>query len=198
MSRINGLAAPLLAAALLAACGKGDGVDDTPDGKEVHAARAAVADTGMPLGATPTAGGVTAVTTTDAKSVRDATEYKLTNENFARFVAATDSLNALRRRDTAVASFINREINDAGGQVTVTANNAGRVRLENHPAISRAIEGTGMSVRDYFVASIAIAQAERFMGSPNAAPPTPVLGPNAEFLNAHKAELDRLRAARGQ
>jgi hypothetical protein len=36
------------------------------------------------------------------------------------------------------------------------------------------------------------------MGNPKAAPPTPALGPNAEFLGAHKAELQALRARSGR
>jgi hypothetical protein len=49
-------------------------------------------------------------------------------------------------------------------------------------------------VKDYFVAAIAVAQAERFMGNPKAAPPTPTLPSNAEFLKAHAGELQALRA----
>jgi hypothetical protein len=181
----------LLACIMTAACGK-VGDSDT-------AARATVADTGQPLGATPAAGGVAAVTPTDAKSVRRATEYKLTEDNFTRFIAATDSLSALRKRDPAVAALLDQQINDTGADGTqVSGDDAGRVHLESNPAISSAIAGAGLSVRDYFVAAIAIAQAERFMGNPKSAPPTPTLGPNAEFLNAHKAQLQKLKAAQAR
>jgi hypothetical protein len=53
-----------------------------------------------------------------------------------------------------------------------------------------------LSVKDYFVASIAIAAAERFIADPKAAPPTPSLAKNAEFLRSHRLDLDRLRAER--
>lgn len=181
----------LALATLFAACTKSD--SSTPHGSEHVAAAAAVADTGAPLGATPVAGGVAAVTPTDARSVSRATEYRLTEDNFARFLAATDSLTALRKRDASVATLLDQQINDAGSGTQVSDVNAGRQHLENNPAIARAITSSGLSVRDYFVASIAIAQAERFMGNPKAAPPTPALGPNAEFLNAHKAQLGRLK-----
>jgi hypothetical protein len=49
-----------------------------------------------------------------------------------------------------------------------------------------------MSAKDYFVASIAIAQAERFMGDPKAAPPTPTMPANAEFLRRHRAGLAKI------
>jgi predicted pyridoxine 5'-phosphate oxidase superfamily flavin-nucleotide-binding protein len=180
----------LATAATLAACSKSDSLKGS---KEI-AAVAATADTGNALGATPAAGGVVAVTAADAKAVTSATEYKLTEDNFTKFVAASDSLAALRKRDPQTAAFLDQQINDGGTNgTTVTANNAGRKHLENNPAVSNAISSAGLSVRDYFVAAIAIAQAERFMGNPKAAPPTPTLGPNAAFLNGHKAQLAHLR-----
>jgi hypothetical protein len=180
----------LATAATLAACNKSDSLKGS---KEI-AAVGATADTGNALGATPAAGGVVAVTAADAKAVTSATEYKLTEDNFTKFVAASDSLAALRKRDPQTAAFLDQQINDGGTNgTTVTANNAGRKHLENNPAVSNAISSAGLSVRDYFVAAIAIAQAERFMGNPKAAPPTPTLGPNAAFLNGHKAQLAHLR-----
>ena len=174
-----------------AACGSGD----TPKGAKEVAAVAATADTGNPLGATPAAGDV-AVTPADAKSVTTATEYKLTDDNFGKFLAATDSLSALRKRDPQAAAYLDRMASDNGSGTQVTQNNAGRVSMENNPAVATAITSAGLSVKDYFVAAIAIAQAERFMGNPKSALPTPTLGPNAEFLNAHKAQLDHLRQSR--
>jgi hypothetical protein len=55
------------------------------------------------------------------------------------------------------------------------------------------IESTGLSACDYFVASIAIAQAERFMGNPKAAPPTAALLGNAEFLQPPASTPRQLR-----
>jgi hypothetical protein len=197
MSRHRPLAALLTASALLAACSKGENGGTLHGSKEI-AAVAATADTGLPLGATPAAGGVVAVTSTDAKSVTRATKYKLTEDNFTKFVAATDSLAALRKRDPATAAFLDQQIADNANGTKVTANDAGRIHLESNPLISSAITGAGLSVRDYFVAAIAIAQAERFMGNPKSAPPTPTLGPNAEFLNAHKAQLQHLHQVQGR
>jgi hypothetical protein len=171
-------------------CSKGD----TPKGAGEVAAIGATADTGNALGATPAAGGMAAVTPADAKAVTTATEYKLTEDNFGKFVAATDSLAALRKRDPKAAAFLAQEISDHGRGTQVSTNNAGRKRLEDNPAVANAIAAAGLSVRDYFVASIAIAQAERFMGNPKAAPPTPTLGPNAAFLNTHKAQLAHLKS----
>jgi len=161
------------------------------------AERAATADTGLSNAATPVAGGSAQITPTDAKSVEHATEYKLTDTNFRQFIAASDSLAALRARDPAVRALFDKQVNDAGTSTSTTTNNAGRIRLENNPAVSQAITSTGMSVKDYFVAAIAVAQAERFMGNPASAPPTPALPDNAKFLNAHAAELQTLRRLEG-
>jgi hypothetical protein len=176
---------------LLAACARSEGTTDSAGGT---AAQRAALDTAQPLGATPAAGGIAKVTPTDAGTVRRATEFRLTEDNFRRFVQASESLSVLRARDPQVRAYLEQEINDAGAGTRVSTTNAGRKYLELNPAVNDAIVAAGLSARDYFVAAVAIAQAERFMGNPKAAPPTPVLGPNAEFLNAHKAELDRLRA----
>ena len=90
-------------------------------------------------------------------------------------------------------ALFDKEVSDAGVNTQVGTMNAGRKRLEDNPAIAKVIESTGMSAKDYFVASIAVAQAERFMGSPKAAPPTPTLPENAQFLQKHQAELNALR-----
>jgi major membrane immunogen (membrane-anchored lipoprotein) len=182
-----------VAVVALAACGKSDrSTTDSANGN-VTAQRAEVADTGHPLNVTPTAG-LAQVTASDGKSVTKATEYRLTDDNFRRFIQATDSLTALRARDPQARAFLDQQITDAGVGTQVSDTDAGWKHLESNAAVNNAITSAGLSARDYLVASIAIAQAERYMGNPKAAPPTPALTPNAEFLNAHKAELTALRS----
>ena len=182
----------LTLSAALVACSRSENSTTDSAAGNVAAAAAAV-DTGLNNAATPVAGGTAQITPTDAKSVEHATEYKLTDQNFRQFIAASDSLVALRRRDPAVRELFDKEVSDAGVNTQVSTMNAGRKRLEENPAIANVIQSTGMSAKDYFVASIAIAQAERFMGNPKAAPPTPALPANAEFLRKHQAELSALR-----
>jgi hypothetical protein len=150
-------------------------------------------DIGHPVSVTPAAGGAAQVTATDAKSVRLATEYRLTPENFSQFVKASDSLAVLRRHDGMVNALLSERITDAATGTYVSGTNAGVQHLESNAKINNAIVSTGMSVPDYFVASIAIAQAERFLDDPKAAPPTPVLGDNIRFLQQHRAELTAMR-----
>lgn len=178
--------------AALAACSRSDrATRDSASGSVT--AQMAAADTGNPSNVTP-AEGLAQVTPTDARAVTRAIEYKLTDDNFRRFVQATDSLIVLRARDPQARAWLDKQVDDAGAGTRVTTRDAGRKRLEDYPAVNDAINAAGISVRDYFVAGIAIAQAERFMGNPKAAPPTPALGANAQFLDAHKAELQGLRA----
>jgi hypothetical protein len=184
--------APLLLPIALIACGRGGSRTDSAGGN--IAAQRAVADTGNALSVTPAEGGVVKLTPTDNKSVYDAGHYKLTDENFRQFTVATDSIVALRARDPQVRDFLDKNITDVGFGTESEGWNAGRKRLEDNPSISNAITSTGMSVKDYFVAAIAIAQAERFMGNPNAAIPTAALRMNAEYLDAHKEALRDLRA----
>ena len=184
----------LVVAAALSACAKSDRSTADSSGGNVVAQVAKTADTGNPASVTPAVGGDAKVTATDAKSVTRATEYKLTEDNFRRFMLATDSLTALRKRDPQANAYLSQQITDAGTGTKVSANDAGVKHLQNSPVVNNAIVSSGMSVPDYFVASIAIAQAQRFMGNPKAAPPTPALGANAEFLKSHRTELARLQA----
>jgi hypothetical protein len=187
-------AAGFALSAALAACSRSENKTTDSAAGNVGAAAATV-DTGMSNSATPMAGGTAQITPTDEKSVEHATEYKLTDANFRQFITASDSLVALRRRDPAVRAMFDKEVTDVGMNTATITMNAGRKRLEDNPAINNAIASTGMSAKDYFVASIAVAQAERFMSNPKAAPPTPTLPANAEFLRQHQAELTALRAS---
>jgi hypothetical protein len=199
--RARHAAAALAMSVALAGCSRSENrTADSSAGNsaEQTAARAATVDTGMSNAATPVAGGTAQITSTDAKSVEHATEYKLTENNFRQFIAASDSLAALRARDPSVRALFDKQVNDAGVDTRVSTTNAGRKRLEENPAVAAAITSTGMSVKDYFVAAIAVAQAERFMNNPKSAPPTPALPANAEFVKAHAAELSALRQLEGR
>jgi hypothetical protein len=141
---------------------------------------------------TPAAGPGVQVTRTDAKSVTKATDYELTPENFAKFLAAADSVTAIEGRDAATRSHLSANLEDAGS----TDLDAGLKWLESSDSVSKAINSAGISVRDYFVMSIATAEASRFMSDPKSAPGTPTLAKNAEFLRSHTADLAKLQAQR--
>ena len=175
----------VLATTVIVACSKRPDVEQTSGGS---IDTSVVATTAI----TQAAGPGVHVTRTDAKSVTRALEFELTAANFAQFMAAADSLATLERRDPTVRSYLDSNLDDAGSK----AADAGLKWLEANAAASSAIASTGLSVRDYFVASIAIASAERFINDVAAAPATPTLADNAEFLHAHKEDLSRLQALR--
>ena len=129
---------------------------------------------------TPAAGPAVQVTRTDAKSVTKATDYELTPENFAKFLAAADSVTAIEGRDGATHAHLSVNLEDAGS----TDLDAGLKWLESSDSVSKAINSAGISV------------AARFMSDPKSAPGTPTLAKNAEFLRSHTADLAKLQAQR--
>jgi hypothetical protein len=178
-------AAVLVVSTALAACsGSENSTTDSAAGNV--GAPAAAVDTGMNNAATPVAGGTEEITPTDAKSVEHATEYKLTEQNFRQFLAASDSLVALRRRDPAVRALFDKEVSDAGGQHPgrddERRSQAARGQRRHRPGdrVHRHV-GEGLLRRIDRRRS-----GERFMGNPKSAPPTPALPDNAAFLQKHQ------------
>jgi hypothetical protein len=127
-------------------------------------------------------------TAEDAKVVRDALEFKLTEDNLNKFMKAGSSLAFLRARDPQVRAFLEQM-----GGTRAKNDDASLERLEGNPQVSKAIIDAGISVRDYYTMSIAIASAQRFIDNPSAAPPTPTLSDNAKFLRDHREHLAHLR-----
>jgi hypothetical protein len=181
---------PLASAALFVACGRDRSNDN-------RASAAGAIDTSAldtaalrTSGATPATGPGIHVTRTDGKSVTRSMRYELTSDNFSHFLAAADSVVAVATRDSAARAALQSNLTDAGS----TDADAGRKWLEAIAPVNTAINQAGISVKDYFVAGIAIAAAERFMADPKSAPPTPSLSKNAEFLRSHTADLQKLHA----
>jgi hypothetical protein len=181
----------LASAALIGACGR----DRSSDTQAAAGTVDATADTAAlrTSGATPATGPGIHVTRTDGKSVTRAMRYELTPDNFSHFLAAADSVVAVASRDSSARVALQTNLTDAGS----SDNDAGRKWLEAIAPVNAAINQAGLSVKDYFVAGIAIAAAERFITDPKAAPPTPSLTRNAEFLRSHTADLEKLHTQEG-
>jgi hypothetical protein len=166
---------------LAGGCGGGD-ADRAAD------SAAGIVDTTQGTAALTPAAPAPQPTAEDAKVVRDALEFKLTEDNLNKFMKAGSSLAFLRARDPQLRGYLesiggSRERND----------DAALERLEGHAQISKAINDAGLSVRDYYTMSLAIASAQRFIDNPEAAPPTPALSDNAKFLRDHRQHLAHLR-----
>jgi hypothetical protein len=127
------------------------------------------------------------VTSTDEHNVNRAFDYKLTDNDWSRFLKAADSVASLRARDPQVRAHLDSTI--AGART----DDAGQKWLESDPKVSAAIASAGMTVKDYYRLGIVTANAMRFMNNPNSAPPTPAGRSNAEFVKSHQADLEHLR-----
>jgi len=176
-----GVAAILLSFAV--ACGGGDA-----GGAADSAAGAAAVDTTRATNTVTPAAPAPVPTAEDSRVVRDALSFKLTQDNLSKFIKAGSSLAFLRARDPQVRGFLEQM-----GGTRASGDDAALERLEGNAQISKAITDAGISVRDYYTMSIAIASAQRFIDNPSAAPPTPTLSDNAKFLRDHKEHLAHLR-----
>jgi hypothetical protein len=128
------------------------------------------------------------VTSTDEHNVSRSFDLKLTNDDWAKFLEAADTVAALRARDPQVRQHLDAQI------VGAKTDDAGQKWLESEPKVAAAITSSGLTVKDYYRLGIVTATAMRFMNDPNAAPPTPAGRENAKFLQDHKADLEHLKA----
>jgi hypothetical protein len=128
------------------------------------------------------------VSTTDEHNVNRAFDYKLTDNDWSRFLKAADTVAALRARDPQVRQHLDSQI------VGAKTDDAGQKWLESDPKVSGAITSAGMTVKDYYRLGIVTANALRFAANPNSAPPTPAGRSNADFVRNHKADVEHLRS----
>lgn len=172
--------AAITVAFALAACGDSDKIAE-------DSARFAT-DTMPATATTVPAGPIPSVTAADGDLMRDALEFQLTDQNFATFAKASEALSFLRSRDMNVRSML-----EQAGTTADTTTGSLLERLENHPQVSQAITNAGMTVRDYYVMAIALANAQRHAANPDGAPPTPVGKANAEWVARNGGQLARLQ-----
>jgi len=128
------------------------------------------------------------VTATDEHNVNRSFDLKLTDDDWAKFLKAADSVAALRARDPQVRQHLDEQI------VGAKTDDAGQKWLESDPKVAAAITSAGLTVKDYYRLGIVTATAARFMTDPKSAPPTPAGRANAEFLRHHEADLNHLQA----
>ena len=174
------LALPLtVALAALTAC---------DDGAIARDSARLAADTMPVTTSTTPAGPLGTVPAADGDRMMDALDFRITDQNFATFAKASEALSFLRARDMNVRSMLEQ----AGGAPD-TASASLLDRLEQHPQVSQAITNAGMSVKDYYVMAIALANAQRHAANPAGAPSTPVGKSNAEWVAKNQAQLAKLQ-----
>ena len=196
--RIRFSTAALAAATMVAvACGHGqNGTRDSAAAAD-SAARTAASNGSVAPASDTTNGAISAsvqalgpgiqVTPTDQHNVNRAFDYKLTDNDWSRFLKAADTVATLRSRDAEVRSCLASQI------VGAKTDDAGEKWLESNAKVSGAIASAGITVKDYYRLGLVTAEAVRFMNDPASAPPTPAGRANAEFVRNHKADVDHLR-----
>lgn len=191
-------AATVAATVIGVGCGRGqngtrDSVAAADSAAHASASNGAVAPTsdttnGAISATTPALGPGIQVTSTDEHNVNRSLDYKLTDNDWSRFLKAADTVAALVARDAEVRTYLSSQI------VGAKTDDAGEKWLEANPKVSGAIASAGITVKDYYRLGLVTAEAVRFMNDPSAAPPTPAGRANAEFVRGHKADVEHLRS----
>jgi hypothetical protein len=109
-------------------------------------------------------------------------KYPLTSENYRRWLAAQAALDSLPEPESMPRVGL-RDPTDDEIERTVTF-------LTSHEDERRAIESSGLSVRDFVLTSIALGQAFNFGDSAQ------VPRENRTFADSNRTELERVRSAR--
>src|SRR5687768_15494620 len=109
-------------------------------------------------------------------------DFRINDDNFARWEAAQNNLDALPRSAIRPAST-------AGGSAVDRA----VARLESSPRARRAIERAGLSVREFVLATIALAQATEAAQTGKSTSPVRVPPENFQFVQRYAARVLRSR-----
>jgi len=133
--------------------------------------------------------------------VYDLADYRLTPQVFEHFVRASSSIAEITSRDAAFtyAPLFTKDVALDGDAVDVASGLA--ARLENHPALSAALQAAEIAPREYSkfaIALIAARLADGFLKAgvlqrvPSGAPAN-----NVVFVQAHEAEVTAVLAQLG-
>jgi hypothetical protein len=109
-------------------------------------------------------------------------DFRIDDDNFARWEAAQDNLDELPR------SAIKSTSTAGGGAVDRAV-----ARLQSSPRARRAIERAGLSVREFVLATIALAQATEAAQTGRSMSPVPVPPENFQFVQRYNARVLRSR-----
>jgi hypothetical protein len=105
-------------------------------------------------------------------------EYRLTDDNFARWEEAQGNLEDLPR------SAMRAEVGSGRNAI-----NRAVARLESNSRTRRAIERAGLSVRDFVLETIALAQAMEAAETGKSTSATPVPADNFQFVQRYRSRI---------
>jgi hypothetical protein len=112
-------------------------------------------------------------------------DFRLTEDNFAEWEAAQRNLDALPR--SALPS---------GGSSAGNPIDRAVERLESSPRARTAIERTGLTVRDFVLETIALAQATEAVSAANSSSMARVPPENLQFVQSHRSRVLAARRER--
>ena len=110
-------------------------------------------------------------------------DYRLTDANYAQWEQAQNNLDVLPRSALRPAS-------SGGGSAIDRA----VARLESSPRARRAIETAGLSVSDFVLETVALAQATEAAETGKSTSAAPVPAENFQFVQRYRARILRARA----
>ncbi|HEX9310231.1 MAG TPA: hypothetical protein VF887_05430 [Gemmatimonadaceae bacterium] len=110
-------------------------------------------------------------------------DFRITDENFAQWEQAQEYLDQLPR--SAIAS---------GPGPGGSAIDRAVARLESSPRARTAIERTGLSVKDFVLETVALAQATEASQGGKSTNRTALLGENSRFVQQYQSRVLRARA----
>ncbi len=103
-------------------------------------------------------------------------DYRITEDNFSRWQEAQENLDQLPR--SSIRS------SPASGR---TAVDRAVARLQSSPPARQAIESAGISVREFVIETIALAQATESAQTGKSTSPMPILADNYQFVRQYRA-----------
>ncbi|NUO64033.1 MAG: hypothetical protein HOQ12_03150 [Gemmatimonadaceae bacterium] len=144
----------------------------------------------------------TASKRTDATAQADARameRYRLTPAVLAKLARVQDNMYAMLKADPSLVKKYAKQKDESNEEDEPQTIDAMAKKLDEVPELKRAITRSGITTREYMLASLAMFQAmmaSAVMEMPGAdkskIPAT--VSANVAFLKAHKAEMDRMNA----
>jgi hypothetical protein len=134
------------------------------------------------VGGTSSAAGAVSLDSATVGTVFHGVKYPLTSENYRKWLVAQAALDSIPE-PTAMPRVDLRDPTDDDIDHTVEF-------LASDAAARRAIERSGLSVKDFVLTSIALGQALNFAGDPL------VPEGNREFVRSNRDDIVRVRAVR--
>ena len=127
------------------------------------------------------------------ESAREIAAYRLTTERVERWFAAQDELDALVASDPAIEARLRGARTWRGGEAAL---GDAAARLEREPAVRAAIEGAGLSTRDFVMTALALHQALLAAGPGAPAELRRLAARNVGFVSENADVLRRYADAR--